>query len=106
MSLITDMGQFQYSQIQTSKINSHALKGDNKKLYETSKEFEAIFIKQMLNSMKKTVNKSGLMEGGMAEDIFEDMLYDKYAQKMADTADFGVADTLYNQLSYIQNLSK
>lgn len=66
-------------------------------LKEVCQEFESIFIKQMLDSMRKTVTKTGLNDGGMAEEIFEDMLYDKYAAKMSKTADFGIADTLYNQ---------
>jgi len=96
----------QFSQYQADKFKGKNLTGDQKKLYQTSKEFEAIFIKQMLSSMRKTVNKTGLMEGGMAEDIFEDMLYDEYASKMAETGDFGIADTLYQQLSFIENLPK
>ena len=68
-------------------------------LYNVCVEFESLFIKQMLDAMRKTVSKSGLIDGGMAEEIFEDFLYDEYAMKMAQTARFGLADTLYNQLS-------
>jgi Rod binding domain-containing protein len=68
------------------------------RLYKVSQEFEAIFIKQMLNVMRKSVSKTGLMDGGMAEEIFEDMLYDEYAQKMAETGSFGIADMIYRQL--------
>jgi Rod binding domain-containing protein len=68
-------------------------------LYKVSQEFEAIFIKQMLNVMRKSVNKTGLMDGGMAEEIFEDMLYDEYAQKMAESGSFGIADMIYRQLN-------
>jgi Rod binding domain-containing protein len=67
-------------------------------LYKVCLEFEAIFIKQMLNSMRKTVEKSGLLDGGLAEDFFEDMLYDEYAKKMASTANFGLAAMIYGQL--------
>lgn len=69
------------------------------KLYKVSQEFEAIFIKQMLNVMRKSVSKTGLMDGGMAEEIFEDMLYDEYAQKMAKSGSFGIADMIYRQLN-------
>ena len=69
------------------------------KLYKVSQEFEAIFIKQMLNVMRKSVSKTGLMDGGMAEEIFEDMLYDEYAQKMAESGSFGIADMIYRQLN-------
>jgi len=35
----------------------------------------------------------------MAEDIFEDMLYDEYALRMTRTAGFGLADQIYLQLT-------
>jgi flagellar protein FlgJ len=67
------------------------------KLREVCQDFEAIFIKQMLDAMRKTVTKTGLIDGGMAEDIFEDMLYEERAKLMAKTGSFGIADILYNQ---------
>jgi Rod binding domain-containing protein len=69
------------------------------KLYKAAQDFEAIFVKQMLNSMRKTVDKSGFVDGGMAEEIFEDMLYDEYAAKMTRVAGFGLADQIYLQLA-------
>ena len=69
-------------------------------LYKACLDFEAIFIKQMLNVMRKTVPKEGLLDGGMSEDIFEDMLYDEYAKKMAQTAQFGLAETMYLQINH------
>ena len=69
------------------------------KLYKVFQDFEAIIIKQMLNVMRKSVNKTGLMDGGMAEEIFEDMLYDEYAQNMAKSGSFGIADMIYRQLN-------
>jgi flagellar protein FlgJ len=69
------------------------------KLYEVCQDFEAIFIKQMLNVMRKTIHKTGVMDGGLAEEVFEDMLYDKYASKMAKSGQFGISDMLYDELS-------
>jgi flagellar protein FlgJ len=69
-------------------------------LYKACLDFEAIFIKQMLNVMRKSVHKEGLLDGGLSEDIFEDMLYDEYAQKMAQTAQFGLAETMYLQINH------
>jgi flagellar protein FlgJ len=69
-------------------------------LYKACLDFEAIFIKQMLNVMRKTVQKEGLLDGGLSEDIFEDMLYDEYAKKMAETAQFGLAETMYLQINH------
>lgn len=97
-----------YLNVSQYKSNEIALKNKVKvnkksKLYKTAVEFESLFIKQMLNAMKKTVNKTGLMEGGMAENIFEDMLYDEYAKKMAETSKFGLAETIYKQLALPAN---
>ncbi|TFG59169.1 MAG: flagellar biosynthesis protein FlgJ [Spirochaetales bacterium] len=72
---------------------------DNKALKAACMDFEALFIKQMLDAMKKTVPKNDLIERGMAEDIFEDMLYQEYAKSMAQTANLGIADMMYKQLS-------
>ena len=68
------------------------------KLYKVCQDFESIFIKQMLNVMRKTVHKTGLVDGGLAEEIFEDMLYDEYALKMAQSSQFGISDMLYKEL--------
>jgi flagellar protein FlgJ len=53
----------------------------------------------MLDVMRKTVPRDGLLDGGMGRDIFEDMLYDEYSKKMAETAQFGLADTIYLQFA-------
>jgi len=75
------------------------LSAEQEKLLQACRDFEALFIKQMLDAMRNTVEKTGLVDGGMAEEIFEDMLYDEYAKKMARTAGFGLAETLYRELS-------
>lgn len=72
------------------------------KLYEACLDFEALFIKQMLSAMRKSVQKAGLLDGGMAEDIYEDMLYDEYADSMAKNAGFGLADSVYLELTSLQ----
>jgi Rod binding domain-containing protein len=69
------------------------------KLYKACVEFESLFVKQMLNAMRKTVTKGDLLHGGYAEDIFEDLLYDEYSMLMAKTQGFGVADMVYRQLT-------
>ena len=54
---------------------------EKKKLKQACIDFESLFIKQMLNSMRKTIDRADLFGRGMGEDIFEDMLYDEYAKK-------------------------
>jgi flagellar protein FlgJ len=72
----------------------------NSDLYKVSQDFEALFIKQMLDVMRKTIHKEdSLLGGGLGRDVYEDMLYDQYAKKMAATAQFGLADMIYRQVS-------
>jgi peptidoglycan hydrolase FlgJ len=70
------------------------------KLYKACQDFEALFIKQMLDVMRKTIHKEDdMLNGGLSQDVFEGMLYDQYAKKMAETAGFGLAETIYKQVS-------
>ena len=69
-------------------------------LYKACLDFESLFIKQMLDVMRKTIHKEDdLLNGGLSQDVFEGMLYDQYAKKMAETAGFGLAETIYKQVS-------
>lgn len=101
---VTDTANLQYkntmlnAQMNTVK-NGRMSEAEASKLKEACRDFEALFIKQMLDTMRKTVNKSGMLDGGMAEDVFEDMLYDEYSKSMADTGSFGIGKMMYAELS-------
>jgi Rod binding domain-containing protein len=70
------------------------------KLYEQCQEFESIFVKMMLKEMRNSVDKTdSLLNGGWAEDIYQDMLDDEYSKTMAKAAGFGLSDQLYKQLA-------
>jgi flagellar protein FlgJ len=72
----------------------------DKKLMDVCIEMESLFVYQMLKEMRKTLHKENdMLHGGMAQEIFEDMLYNEYALQMSKTANFGLAKTLYDQLS-------
>lgn len=78
--------------------NKEIVNNEKKRLREVSEDFEALMINQMLKEMRKTVNKSDFLNGGMAEQIFEDMLYDEYSKEFSKTKTFGLADIIYNRL--------
>jgi peptidoglycan hydrolase FlgJ len=73
--------------------------GDGRAQLEfVAREFESLFAKQMLDSMRATLNNGhDLLNGGMAEEIFNDMLYDEYARMMARTGSLGIADMIVRQ---------
>jgi flagellar protein FlgJ len=97
------LGQFQKLQnrVQQGKnrLTAEQQQRNDERLKEACKDFQSIFVKQMLDAMRKTVNEQGLLYGGRAEEIFEDMLYEKYAQKISDTAGLGLDEMMYDQLS-------
>jgi len=61
------------------------------KLKEVAEEFESIFVNMLLKEMRKTVDKTDFLHGGMVEDIFEDMLYTEYSKKIAKDMNLGIA---------------
>lgn len=76
-------------------------------LYKACEDFQSIFIKQMLDTMRKTVDKSdSMVQQNEGEKVFEDMLYDEYAKKMSKSAGFDLADNIYKQMTFLQNLPK
>ncbi|HBT48995.1 MAG: Flagellum-specific muramidase [Caldanaerobacter subterraneus] len=80
-------------------INKAMEEKDKDKLMEACKQLEANFISLMLKEMRKTIPEDPLTGNNLANDIFTSMLYDKYAELMAQSGGFGLAEEIYNQLS-------
>lgn len=80
-------------------VNTNKLEGKEKKLYDSCVDLESLLWKQILNEMKKTVNKYKLLDGGQGEEIFTDFLYDEYASMMAKNSNTRISDTMFKQLS-------
>jgi peptidoglycan hydrolase FlgJ len=79
--------------------NMHYTKKIDTKLMNTCIEMESIFVSKMLKEMRNTLPKEKLIDGGFAEKIFEDMLYDEYALNLSKTSNLGLGKMLYNELS-------
>ncbi len=60
---------------------------------EAAASFEALFLQHLLQSMRKTVPKSGLIDTGFAGETFLAMLDDALAQEMAKAGGIGLART-------------
>lgn len=76
----------------------HSKKPVDKELMKVCTEMESIFVGRMLKEMRDTVPKEGFINGGFAEEMFEDMLYDQYALKLSETSNLGLAKSLYDEL--------
>ncbi|TGN19290.1 rod-binding protein [Leptospira idonii] len=94
-------GRFSSSQLTVTQNIREEISNDpyRKKLYDASVEFESVFVKMMLKEMKNSVQKEKLIDGGYAEEIFEDMLYDEYSKEISKNESLGLAEQIYKQMS-------
>ena len=71
---------------------------DSDTLKRLSADFESLLIGQMLKTMRASVPKNGLIDGGKGEEMFNDLLDQEYANKYAHNGDSGLSKALYEQL--------
>ncbi|NLJ34117.1 MAG: hypothetical protein GX349_05945 [Firmicutes bacterium] len=77
-------------------VDGRIVEGD--KLLAACQDFEAIFWHQVLRQMRRSIPKSGLLDGGMGEDVFQDFLDEEYSRLLARQGDGSLAHMLYEQL--------
>jgi flagellar protein FlgJ len=65
-------------------------------LKAAAKAFEAVFVRQMIGSMRQAKLGEDML-GGAASDTFREMSDAKLADSMAETGSFGIAEMLLKQ---------
>jgi len=84
------------------KVQSNLERSQQGRLDEIKKQAKALegqLVKMMVDQMKKTVNKSGFIDGGQGEKIFSGMLNEEYSKEISKNGNLGLADTIYKQLT-------
>ena len=74
----------------------------NVQLYEACLELETIMMQNLIKGMRGTIQKSGFIDTSFAGEVYEDMLYDEYAQSFTRNARLGFAEMAYRELSGIR----
>jgi flagellar protein FlgJ len=74
---------------------------DLKALRESCREFEAIFVQQMYQTMRKSVPEDGLLPKDNATKIYQDMLDMQMARETAKGKGIGIGEKMYNQMKGI-----
>ena len=80
-----------------ASLRGQAQQKTDKATRETATQFEAMFINEMLKSMRQTIEKSDL-NGSDAEDTFQEMYDRELSQQLAKRNTLGVADMLVKHL--------
>jgi flagellar protein FlgJ len=85
--------------METDELSRRSVTGDAAELREVCEEFESLFVKMMLDSMRATLSDETLIPKNSGEKLFEDELYSEYAKSISRTANLGIADMMYDQLA-------
>ena len=80
------------------RLRDAAEAGEEEKLDGAIADFEAFFIFYMLKTMRETVQKTGLLGGGMQEEMYTALLDQEIAKGIAAGGGIGVGKLLRDQL--------
>ncbi len=78
--------------------------GDKRSIEAAAKDFEAVFITQMLHQMFAGVETDHLFGGGHAEETFRTFLYDEYGKAVSRSGGIGIAEHVQNHLLKLQEV--
>ena len=71
-----------------------------------AKEFEGVFMAQMLKPMWEGIETDPVFGGGVGEDVMRDMLVQEYGKAMAASDNFGLSDAVLDVMIRIQEQSQ
>ena len=72
---------------------------ETKRLQNACKDFEALFLTNLLKAMRKTIQKTDLFGTDSGEETFQEMMDVEIGKSAAKTSSMGIADVLYRQLT-------
>ncbi|SHM15791.1 rod-binding protein [Roseibium suaedae] len=88
----------------------HTLNNFNRKdkasVHETAQQFEASFLKNMLEPMFTDLGEGGTWGGGTGSDAWRSMLIDEYANTIAKAGGIGIAGAVERELLALQESSQ
>lgn len=74
------------------------LPADDSRFNAVCNDMEALFINHMLSEMRKTVTKSGLTDGGRAEEVYTSLMDAELAKDLAHRGALGLSSMVREQL--------
>jgi Rod binding domain-containing protein len=87
-----------------AQLRGEAARDPSKAIRKTAEQFEAYFIQQMMKTMRESIEKSDLVEGGNME-MYQDLMDKEVSLSMAKRGGMGLADMLERQMNQAQALS-
>ncbi len=69
---------------------------------KTAKDFEAVFMAQMLKPMWEGIETDGMFGGGAGENVMKDLLVQEYGKAMAQGMNTGLSDDVTKAMIQMQ----
>jgi Rod binding domain-containing protein len=76
------------------------------KAQATAREFESVFLGQMVKTMMESVQSDGEFNGGQGEEMFRGVLAEKLGTEMAKRGGIGLAPTVIEQMVKMQEANR
>ncbi|TWW11535.1 flagellar rod assembly protein [Planctomyces bekefii] len=99
------LGRMQAERSQDTGVAGNArAASDREDIKKVANEFESLFLNIVMKAMRNTVQKSGLIDGGNAEEIYKSMLDEEYTKMMAAQRTTGIANQIEDFMLRSQGL--
>lgn len=102
----TSLALMQASQAKSASLSidaKNASKDKNMAQIEmVAKDFEAVFVAEMMKPMFAGVKVNGMFGGGKGEEIFRGILIQEYGKMMAESGQLGISDAVKAEMIRMQ----
>lgn len=69
---------------------------------EAAKDFEAMFVTEMMKPMFEGIKPNEMFGGGKGEEVFQGMMLTEYGKMIAETGQLGIADMVKTEMIRMQ----
>ncbi|HWH69964.1 MAG TPA: rod-binding protein [Candidatus Sulfotelmatobacter sp.] len=87
------------SELPPERLANNSALTQQQKIAEASRQFEAVLLRQILDSTQKTVIRSEFTDNSSSASIYRDMITNQLAESISKSGAFGLAKTFEHQLS-------
>ena len=84
------------------RVQTASARKSGNDLKTTTQEFESLLVYKMLEAMRRTVPKSGLLDS-FSMDMYQSMMDQEMANEIAKKGTIGLSKMLFEQLTKLQN---
>ncbi len=74
-------------------------------LEKAAREFEEVFMGQMLKPMWEGIETDSVFGGGVGEDVMRDMLVQEYGKAMTASGGWGISDAVLSEMVKLQEMT-